>query len=183
MGVILAASLITQIECRNNTWKQLHTTPQSLTIIFVAKFAVIITMMLQFFLLFNIGIFFCGALPSVFRGVHFPKEPFPWVAFLRGNSRIFVDCLPIIALQYLVSLQWKNFLVPLGFGLGLYVASMIALSWKYGYLLPYSYCALEFLGTRTRVNPNASVHAWAIGYFVIMITLAHILYISKREKG
>jgi len=183
MGVILAASLITQIEFRNNTWKQLHTTPQSLTTIFIAKFAVIVIMMLQFFILFNIGIFLCGALPTVFIGVHYPKEPFPWFSFMKGNGRFFIDCLPIIALQYLVSLQWKNFLVPLGFGLGLDIASMIALSWKHGYLLPYNYCALEFLGNRARVNPNASVQEWALGYFVIMISVAYILYISKKEKG
>src|SRR4051812_12892366 len=45
MGVILATSLITQLEFKNNTWKQLHTTPQSLTTIFITKLGVIITMM------------------------------------------------------------------------------------------------------------------------------------------
>src|SRR5215211_5387036 len=40
IGVILASSLITQLEYKNNTWKQLHTTPQSLTTIFFAKLAV-----------------------------------------------------------------------------------------------------------------------------------------------
>src|ERR1700750_870765 len=29
MGIILAGSLIVQLEFRNNTWKQIHTTPQS----------------------------------------------------------------------------------------------------------------------------------------------------------
>ena len=33
LGVILATSLVTQLEFRNNTWKQLCTTPQSLTTI------------------------------------------------------------------------------------------------------------------------------------------------------
>src|SRR6478735_9664515 len=34
MGVILATSLVTQLEFKNNTWKQLHTTPQPLTTVF-----------------------------------------------------------------------------------------------------------------------------------------------------
>src|SRR6478609_2782413 len=34
LGVILATSLITQIEYKNNTWKQLHTVPLKLTTIF-----------------------------------------------------------------------------------------------------------------------------------------------------
>src|SRR5450432_935551 len=58
LGVILSTSLITQIEYKNNTWKQLHTLPLKLTTIFFAKLAVIIIMVLQFFILFNIGIYF-----------------------------------------------------------------------------------------------------------------------------
>jgi lantibiotic transport system permease protein len=48
MGVILATSLITQLEYKNNTWKQLHATPQLFSIIFFAKLTVIILMMLLF---------------------------------------------------------------------------------------------------------------------------------------
>src|SRR5262245_13811522 len=60
MGVIMAASLITQVEFRNNTWKQLHTTPQSYTTVFTAKFVVIVIMTLKFFVFFNLGIFISG---------------------------------------------------------------------------------------------------------------------------
>jgi hypothetical protein len=56
MGIILASSLITQMEYKNNTWKQLMTTPQSLTQIYFAKFSVILLITLKFFLFFNIGI-------------------------------------------------------------------------------------------------------------------------------
>src|SRR5436190_13572996 len=50
LGVILTTSLITQIEYKNNTWKQLHTLPLNLTTIFFAKLSVILIMMLQFFI-------------------------------------------------------------------------------------------------------------------------------------
>src|SRR5215210_9396961 len=56
IGIILAAGLITQIEYKNNTWKQLHTTPQGFTTIFFAKFLVIFVMLVEVFVLFNIGI-------------------------------------------------------------------------------------------------------------------------------
>ncbi len=65
LGIILAASLVTQIEYKNNTWKQLHTTPQSLTTIFFAKLTVIMVMLVQFFFLFNIGIYLSGILPCL----------------------------------------------------------------------------------------------------------------------
>lgn len=182
MGVVLATSLITQLEFRNNAWKQVCTTPQSLTTIFWAKASVILLMLLQFFLLFNLGIWLEGVVPCLLKGVPYPTERFPLAAFLRGNGKFLLDCLPIVALQYLVSLLFKNFMVPLGVGLGLYVASMIAAHWKYGYIVPYTYSILAFIGKR---SPSATVNvqAWAAGYFAVFMILAYILYITKKEKG
>lgn len=183
MGVIMTTSLVTQLEFRNNTWKQLHSTPQRLTVIFFAKLTVILVMMTQFFLLFNIGIFLCGVIPSLFKGVPYPSAPFPILSFLKGNAGFFVDCLPIIALQYLVSLQFRNFLVPIGVGIGLFVASMISLLWKYGYYVPYSYCALDITKKSPKNVPGGSFYSWACGYFILITIFSYILYLSKKEKG
>jgi len=181
MGVVLATSLITQIEYRNNTWKQLCTTPQSLTMIFLAKFSVILVMLVEFFLLFTFGIWLTGVLPGLFfRDVPYPVEPLPVKAFFNGSARFFLDILPVVALQYLLSLRFKNFLIPLGAGLGLYVASMIAVHWRHGYWIPYTYSAYNFMGG---AGATFHTHYWAAGYSVLFIGLAYILYITRKEKG
>jgi hypothetical protein len=181
MGVVLAVSLITQIEFRNNTWKQLCTTPQSLTTIFGAKLAVILVMLLEFFLLFTVGIWITGAAPALlFRDVPYPAEAFPWKSVLIGSARFFLDILPVVGLQYLLSLLFRNFLVPLGVGLGLYVASMIGVHWRYGYWIPYTYPAYNFMGNAAQKDHT---HYWAAGYTVFFIGLAYILYITRKEKG
>ena len=184
MGVMLATSLVTQLEFRNNAWKQVFTTPQSLTTIFLAKLAIILVMLIQFFLLFNVGIYLTGVLPCLFfRHVPYPSEPFPFRLFLQGSVYFFLDALPILALQYLVGLRFKNFLIPLGVGVGLYVASFIAVHWKYGYWVPYTYCSYDFPGKRSPLPRNISIHGWALGYFIGLTILGYILYISKKEKG
>ncbi|MCD6066148.1 MAG: transporter protein [Bacteroidetes bacterium] len=185
MGVILAGSLITQLEFKNNTWKQVHATPQSLSVLFFAKLSVIVVMMLQFFVLFNIGIYLAGVVPSfLFRGIPYPQESIPFVAMLKLNMEFFIDCLPVIALQYLISLQFRNFLVPVGVGLALLVASMIAVSWKYAYIVPYAYCMLDFMNNRNNPSvPGTPVHTWAFAYFMVFTGLSYILYIRKKEKG
>lgn len=184
LGVILATSLVTQLEFRNNSWKQLVTTPQSLTTIFLAKLSVILIMLLQFFLLFNIGIYLTGVIPCLFyHDVHYPAEAFPFTKFLKGSGQFFLDALPILALQYLVSLRFRNFLVPLGVGLGLYVASFIAVHWKYGYWIPYTYCYYNFLDKRSPLPKTISIQTWALGYFAGLTALSYILYISGKEKG
>jgi hypothetical protein len=187
MGVILATSLITQIEYRNNTWKQLHTTPQSYSIIFATKLTVILVMMLQFFVLFNLGIYLAGIIPALFyNNIHLPAQPIPYVRFLQINAQFFIDCLPIVAIQLLVAMQFKNFMVSLGAGIGLLVASMFAVQWKYGYTIPYTYTTYNFLSMKTKElqdNIGVNIHVMAISYFVVVTIVSYVLYIYKREKG
>src|ERR1039458_8588590 len=90
LGLILATSLITQVEFKNNTWKQLHTAPQTLTTIFLAKLAVIVVMILQCFILFNLGIYLSGVIPCLLtKGVPYPHEAVPYLFFPEGKRAIF----------------------------------------------------------------------------------------------
>ena len=184
VGVILASSLIAQLEFRNNTWKQLLATPQKHSTIFFAKLLVIITMMLQFFILFTIGIYLSAVIPSlVLKGVTYPAEPLLLKGFIKTTGLFFIDCLPVIALQYLLSLQFKNFLVPIGIGLAIFMAALIANSWQYVYIIPYSYCMISFSRIQGRSAITVPVHTIAIGYFLVFTIAGYLLFILKKEKG
>ena len=179
MGVILASSLITQIEYKNNTWKQLHATPQTYTNIFIAKFSVIILMTIKFFIFFNIGVILSGLIPCILFDNHLPKENLPIMYFIKWNIKYFITCLPIIAIQYLISLKFKNFLVPIGIGLLGLVGSLIGLSWKYIFISPYSYCTMTVMQTKRDFN----IFQFATIYFIVIMLISYYLYISKKEKG
>ena len=187
MGIILSASLIAQLEYKNNAWKQLHTTPQRLSTIFLAKYAVVLVMMIQFFIIFNIGIIFVGIGPSMLlQDIPFPSEPFPYLFFLQKNIGFLIDCLPIIALQYLLSIKYKNFLVSIGFGLLLLVASLFALSIKYGYIMPYSYSLFYYMKIMKNANQipeGINIHWLAVTYFIVFSVVGYILYVTKKENG
>lgn len=181
-GVILSSTLIAQLEYRNNTWKQLHATPQSLNTIFMAKLSAIILMVVKFFIIFNIGILLSAIIPSLLFQHRLPPEAFPLNFFMKINFKIFVSCLPVIAIQFLLSLQFKNFLVPIGIGLLLLVGSIILVfSWKYAYLSPYSYTILLIAGKSTSLPVNIS--EFAIGYFIISIVVSYYLYLAKKDKS
>ena len=185
LGVILATSLITQLEFKNNTWKQLHTLPLNFTTIFFSKLAVIVVMLLQFFLLFNIGIFLSAIVPCLLiPKIPFPQAPIPYLEFLRENALYLICCLPILAIQYLISLRFKNFLVPVGTGFIFWVGALSALSWKFGYLIPYTYTMYHYLKEGTKVaNPAANIYYIATLYFVIITAVNYVLFITKKEKG
>jgi len=180
MGVILVTTLVGQLEFRNQTWKQVHVTPQSPTTIFLAKLGVILVMLLQFFILFNIGIYLTGVLPALFlKQVPFPTEAFPWGKFLLGNGKFLLTCLPVLSLQFLLSLQFRNFMVPVGIGLGLYILSMTVIQWRYAFIVPYIYSAAAFMKDQFKTN----IYAWALGYSLVFGAVAYLLFLFKKERS
>ncbi|HKP68722.1 MAG TPA: ABC transporter permease, partial [Pyrinomonadaceae bacterium] len=148
---------------------------------------VIVLLMLQFFVLFNVGIYLSAVVPYLLvSGTPFPVQPLPYEFFLKENLLYFVDCLPIVALQYLISLRYSNFLIPVGLGFLFWAGSLGALSWKFGYLIPYTYTMFNYLkdATQTRaVLPDVNIHVMAILFFVVFTIAGYLLFLNKREKG
>jgi hypothetical protein len=187
MGAILLTALVAQIEFKNNAWKQVHALPISVATIFFSKLAVVFLMMLQFFVLFNVGIYLSAVVPSLLvSGVSYPSAPIPYATFGAENLRYFVDVLPIIALQFLISVRFRNFLVPVGFGFVAWVGALAVLPWKFGYLIPYTYLMLNYLKDDTHGKaaiPPVDIHMLAAGYFALFTVIGFALFATKREKG
>jgi hypothetical protein len=184
MGIVLAVSLITQLEFKNNTWKQLHATPVLLANIYFSKLLVILVMMAQLFILFNIGIYLSAVFPSFVNSkIPFPNYVMDAGYLLNGNAMYFIASMPLVALQYLISLKFKNFLIPVGAGLVLVVGGLMALSWEYIFAVPTAYTALHFLQAKSSTVPQHYLVLWSVGYFIVFSLLGFWLYISKKEKG
>ncbi|HSS19429.1 MAG TPA: ABC transporter permease [Pyrinomonadaceae bacterium] len=188
IGIILAAGLVTQIEFKNNTWKQLHATPQRFSTIFFAKLLVVLVMLAETFVLFNVGMYLSGVIPSaLFGNVPYPTAAIPYRAFLSANFNLYIDCLPILALQYLISLQFRNFLVPVGVGFAIWFLGIGLLSWRYSFFLPYNLSTIDFFissGQFPRDRyPLINIHHLAIVYTAVFTIAAYVLYVAKKDKG
>jgi hypothetical protein len=185
--IILGASLITQLEYRNNTWKQLHATPQPFAAIFVAKLLILLAMVVQLFLWFNVGIYLAGIVPALlFSNVDVPASPIPFARFLKQDARFFVDALPMVGLQYLLSLRFRNFMVPLGVGMAMWIIAIGALTWEHNYVIPYSYVVIDYTMTvPSRVSHAlpAPAPAFALGYFALFTAAGYVIYAAKGDKG
>lgn len=187
MAAILVTSLSAQIEFRNNAWKQVHVLPLGRSTLFFAKFAVTLVLMALFLVLFDLGIYLSALVPwLLLRTFPYPVAPLPLAAFLQQTSLYFIDCLPIVAAQYLLSLQFRNFLVPIGVGFLAWVAALAALSWKFGYLVPYAYTLLNYLHDRPTAHVPASpvdFHVLAAAYALALTLLGHVLFVTRPYKG
>lgn len=186
IGITLAVGLICQIEYKNNTWKQLHTTPQHYSIIFFAKLLVILVLLLEVFLVFNFGMYLSGVVPALIHSdAVYPLASIPFEVFAKKNLDFFVTCLPIVALQYLVSLQFKNFLVPIGFGFIFWMLGIGLFSWEYSYFMPYVVCGTDFLISSGNLKREVAINLQLLSliYFAVITLVSYLLYVTKREKG
>jgi lantibiotic transport system permease protein len=157
-----------------------------MTTIFFSKFAVLLVMMLQLFLLFNIFTYLTALVPpALFSEVPFSSAGIPWDKILIDNAWKFLDCLPILALQYLLGLQFKNFMVPVGAGMVIWLLGTLGFSWKYAFAFPYLFAAFDqMLGQGGKLNQDwPDTHILAVGYFIFFMIAAYVLYIRKADKG
>ncbi|MFT4662216.1 MAG: hypothetical protein ACJA1H_002299 [Glaciecola sp.] len=179
IGAMLICALMTQVEYGNNNWKQVHTTPQRLSTIFLTKFTVVIALTVIVFFILNLGITLHGVIPCLILDGRMPKRPIPIDFFFFETLKCFVLTLPIMAFQFLLSLHFRSFMVAIGIGLIVYVGSMPGI--KLGAisnLSPYSF-VLQYFDQVTTIS-----HLWmSLIYFGVLILLSFILYYYKVAKG
>lgn len=178
MGIILTVSLVLQIEYRNNTWKQVFAGPQSYALIFFSKFSVLLLRLLQFFLYFNLGIFISGILPSLILAGHLPTGAVPWTHFLKGNGWYLLTSLPVLAFQFFLSLNFRNFMIPLGSGIALFTATLIGFGWKYIGLSPFVGVAYSLI----QLPFPDWLPAAALAHFAFFMALAFLWFTQWKER-
>ena len=187
MYIILICSLIPQIEFKNNTWKQVFAAPQSVGTIFFSKFLTIQLMILFFFLLFNGLMLATGVLVNLVNPKFtFLHHSFDWRALLKLNAKTYIAVLGISAIQYVLSLRFKNFIVPIGIGLALLIGSIISMQvgWEHRFLLPYIHPFLTLQYIKQQNHPALENHEWnAIGYLVLVLLIGFLDMKLRREKG
>jgi hypothetical protein len=185
--IILTVSLITQIEYRNNAWKQLHASPQPLATIFFAKLSVILTMVERLFGWFNVAIYLTALVPALLLpSVTVPEGAIPFTHFLRRNISFLLDALPVVGLQYLLALRFRSFVIPLGVGLALWIVALASLAWEFNYVVPYSYLAIDYtteVPSRVSHQLPVSTPVLGIGSFLAFTLAGYVLYVRRTDRG
>jgi hypothetical protein len=185
--VILICALIPQIEFKNNTWKQVFASPQSLGNIYFSKFLTIQLMIFFFYLSFTLLMILSGVMTSVLDSrFNFLEKGADWQKLATVNFKSYLSILGISAIQYWLSLRFKNFIAPVGIGLALLVISIIAfqVSWEHIYKIPYAHPLLTQVGFRKTGAPLIENHEWnSIIYFVAFLLIGFLDTKFKREKG
>jgi hypothetical protein len=182
---ILITSLIIQIEFRNNTWKQVYTLPRKFADVFFSKLIVVHTFLLGFIVLFNVAIFLSGLITHELNSDYrLLVDSVPLMTMLAFSYRIYIGLLAITAVQYWLSLRFRNFIVPLGVGIGLWIIGIVLMDWDKIIYYPYAYPIFMFF-TDFNLYPETLVQltVCSVCSFIILLTASYLDIATKRERG
>lgn len=145
MYIILITNLIVQIEFRNNTWKQVYASPRSFADIFFSKLVVIQVLVPFYMLCFDGFVVLAGLLVhSVNPAYRLTASNIDWDSLLLISGRVYLGCLAVSVIQYWLSLRFRNFVIPLGLGLGLWITGIVLMDWDKIIYYPYVYSTFMF---------------------------------------
>ena len=185
--VVLLTTHILQVEYRNNGWKQVHASPQHPAMIFLAKLATVLVALVQLFLVVNVGLYLAGALPGLLKaGVGPWPGPFHLGRILWLNATCYLECLPIVAIQFLLGWRFRTFLVPVGTGVASWILSLVLINTKWNLLVPFNYTGIDYLVATGHLKGLQGPVGlpWLSCVLFVLVTLASLaLFLGRGDKG
>lgn len=173
------SAFVCRYEHSGGGWKQLLTLPISRTALYFAKFIAVATLLSITQLLFLGAVILAGA----YQGIN---GSIPWGMLLTGVSGGLLACLPLAALQLLVSAGWSSFAAPLVINVALTVPNLLIInSVKFGPFYPWAqpmramlvYGGEDFGGFAL---PLENILITVAGSFVVFLA-AGLVYFNRKE--
>jgi lantibiotic transport system permease protein len=184
MYIILTSTLLLQMEYRNNTWKQVLSSPQKISHIFFAKYLMLHVMIFAFFLLYfqflvitAVVIDLINPALDIFSGDgNFSEVLFTYV-------KAYISILGISAIQFWLALRSRNFILPVALGFSLWFISPLLLfefKSELATRLPFS---LPIATIIPKFEYFITELLWySVGYCVLFLGIAYAEFSLRRVR-
>ena len=183
--IILICTLLPQIEYRNNTWKQVFTSPQSKLNVLTAKFVNIHLLMLLFLVSTHLFMFLAIALSKTIEptlGLFDHSLNGRTVLLKAANA--YVTMLAICTIHFWLGIRFKNFIVPIAVGLALWLTGTLLVfqfNSSMATYFPYSFPAIS-LSAKHKLHLEQV--AWtSAGYAVLVLLFSYFDLRRKRMSN
>jgi hypothetical protein len=180
--LILICTLLHQIEFKNNTWKQVLTSPQRKGTIFLAKF-INIQLLILLFLVTNLLLMFVDAviLHFVDPSLGVLHQPLNGYGILLSRATSYVALSAICTAQFWLGLRFRNFIAPVAIGIALWftgTALVLEAHSDFAHYFPYSFHAY---GTFPKYKPEFnSMHWVSVSYAIVFLVIGFLDFRRRR---
>ncbi len=179
--LILICTLLPQIEYRNNTWKQVLTSPQTKGNVFAAKF-INVQLLIVVFLITNLLLMFinAGILHLMDPSVNVLNQPLNGYNVLTSRVNTYVALLAICCIQFWLGIKCRNFIIPVAIGIACWFTGSILVMQKVDLAayFPYSFHAY---GKFPKYNPLDNTIGWTSFGFAVLFLVIGFLDFRKRS--
>ena len=169
--IILICTLLPQVEYRNNTWKQVFTSPQTKANVFLAKFMNVHLLMLIFLIATHLFMFLTiVAINFIKPDLELFKYPFNESIVIVNAANAYLIMLAVCAIQFWIGLRSRNFIAPIGIGFALWLLGTIMaiqINSSLVHYFPYSFQAYL---VSPKLKPQLTQFAWtSLGYALLFL--------------
>jgi hypothetical protein len=184
--IILICTLLPQIEYKNNTWKQVLTSPQTKGNVFLAKF-INVQLLIFLFLLANQLLVLVSAVI-----VHFAEPSLNLLNQPLNGSQIaatllnsYVALLAITAIQFWLGLRFRNFIVSIGIGMGLwFMGTIMVTQMKLDFIQYFPYSFHMFVSfPKFQLQDLTVVHWSSVGYTALFLLIGYLNFKKRRMSS
>jgi hypothetical protein len=189
LHIILTIAINLNIEHKENSWKKIFVLPIKRESIFLSKLLFLLFQVFVSLLLFSLSIlFFGGVLGLIYEELNFLEYTPDVLSFGKLLIRLFIAILGIFSIQYVLSLFFKNIIIPISLGVFLtVVASLITKGWQYSIYFPYSFPMWFFINSNQLSTIDtyygltiSEITSFAIFFIINLIGI--IMFKSKKIK-
>ncbi|HEX8316382.1 MAG TPA: ABC transporter permease [Flavisolibacter sp.] len=182
MFVILICTLLPQIEYRNNTWKQVLTSPQTKANVFMAKF-LNIHLLIVVFLVANLLFMSITVVAAHFIDptLDLLNQPFNGTRLLVNTLNSYLTILAVCAIQFWIGLRSKNFIVPIAFGLALWLAGTIMVFEYHSSFANYFPYSFHTFSMYAKIKSQINQVVWtSAGYAFLFLFIGFLDFRRRR---
>ena len=169
--IILICTLLPQIEYRNNTWKQVFTSPQTKANVFLAKFMNVHLLMLIFLIATHLFMFLTiVAINFIKPDLDLFKYPFNESIVIVNAANAYLVMLAVCAIQFWIGLRFRNFIAPIGIGFALWLLGTIMAMQMNSSLVHYFPYSFQAYLVSPKLKPQLTQIAWtSLGYALLFL--------------
>ncbi|SFC44401.1 hypothetical protein SAMN05421747_11152 [Parapedobacter composti] len=170
--IIVISSRVTQLDHRNGGWQLMDTQPLGKFALYFAKFSVVlISAVIAILSLVAGGMFFGWLLTNFIEVPGHAQLHVPWKELLQWGSRLFVACLYLAALQYMIAVLIPSFIWSILIGFGLLLTGLFAK--PYGYV--FDWYPFHIVSRITDFKAGSDLGYWFVYTEYVSVAAALIL--------
>ncbi len=180
LTISLQSALYNAIEHQSNTWKHVYSLAVPRWSVYFGKFTLFTALIAVTMLLLLVFIELAGWLLGLLRPDLGFNQYSAHTQIARNCLKLFLAGLGITAIQFYVSLRFRNFILPAGMGLLMTVATVALMRWEHIRKFPYTWPMITwFIG-----GTEPALFTWEIYMSLIVfagVALAGYFETARRD--